>query len=1278
MIRSMAYFLLKLWLAIAICALFSISQIISVVADPFFGRIVDVYADDNDDDEVERVEDQVVARLIDSNYIVPHGMKMKKMKQFKRCKKKKKNGSKKKKKCNTQMQDFDLATFKITDPSMTVEQAIESLNQTGDYVYAEPDYMMRESAVPDDPFFSQQWALNSTHETDPDINAPVAWDITTGDSNVVIAIIDGGVDYTHPDLAANMWTNENEIPGDGIDNDLNGIVDDYYGYDAHNNDGDPMDDRGHGTHLAGIIGAVANNGIGIAGVNWNANMMAVKYLDQNGSGSISDAVDAINYVINMYDRGVNVKITNNSWGGRTFSQALSDAIGSLADKDILFFASAGNEVRDLEIFPYYPASYDQPNIMVVGMHGNVNQFIVDSNIGRSIVDISAPGENILSTALVTGASVCQDTDADGYSECTGSSMSTAYASGVAALVQSVYPDDTSSDIINRIIRSSKPSMVTTRFAIPWTGKSATGEIVDAVGALNYNGLTTWPGKFYIEVERPYELQQPIQISESIDISSLSDSLRSWNLIPGAEWITPSLVAGTALADQDTRISLDLQSEFQFGITNGSINFRDLSESNDFEVPITIRTRLQTLELVERTLDSPNTLDEMGFAVEIDGDIAVVSAPGEAVNAAFGGSVYVFRHQSDASWALESTLTGSDNISGDRFGTDVAISGNRIVVGAANNDSTANEAGAAYVFEYESSQWIEKQKLVPSGTDIDSDLFGTAVSIDGDLIAIGAPEVAITFRPGAAERKGSAYIFQYQSGLWQEQVKLLQSDATLNQYVRFGAAVDVQNSKVIVSSLYHPDDNPITSRTSGRVHSYADVDGEWILEQTIVPPETGVEFFGYRVVLNDDELIISAPQASNSLGIKVGSVFTFNLVEGQWTLGRRISPPDIEKDNVGFGISMDVDENRMVVGASSDGVKAINSGSAYAYKKVNNQWIPAGRLLPETAFSFSQLNYGRDVAISGNVAVIGSGLKTAANIPTTGYLYELSTPVPHLETITVNNVGSDWVSVSTQNEYQSMVAVCTVHYINNISPVVVRMQNIAIQSFEIKLQNPGDLDQVFADTVYCMIAEEGVWQLADGRKFEAKKTQSTSTARKGGWRYQVRQDYSQDYAAPIVFGQVMSFNDDSWSVFWNRGAKRTLPADSITLRTGKQVGEDTVTTRNDETIGYMVFDSGTSTIDSIELEIMLSADIVKHIGHSNNAIPVGIASFPEFAILTQSGMDGGDGSWPILEGLEALSFGQLRIAVDEDQIRDSERRHTTENVAYFTATSHLNTELIPIQ
>ena len=1266
---------IRICLAIAVCALLLIIQTTSTN----FSEVLsfDAYAGDDNNEDM-RIKDQVIARLVDSNYVIPYGMKMKKSNRFSQCKEKKKRN---KKKCNAQLVDFDLMTFKITDPLMTVEQAIDSLNKTGDYVYAEPDYLMQETAVPNDPLYSQQWGLNSPHETDPDIDAPSAWDITTGDSDVVVAIIDGGVDYTHPDLASSMWTNENEIPGDGIDNDLNGVIDDYYGFDAHNDDGDPMDDRGHGTHLAGIIGAASNNGIGVSGVSWNSSIMAVKYLDQNGSGSISDAIDAINYVIDMHDRGVNVKITNNSWGGRTFSQSLNDAISALADKDILFVASSGNDFSDLEFFPYYPASYKQPNIMVVGMHGDVNQLIIASNTGRSIVDISAPGENIISTALVNGASVCQDPDQDGYSECTGTSMSTAYATGVAALVKSIYPNDSSQDLIDRIIRSTKPSFVTTRFAIPWTDRSATGGILDADGALAYNGLTTWPRKFYIEVERPYQLDESIQITKEINLSSLSDNTHTWSLGADVSWINPNQVSGNVIADLDTIVNLDIQSEFEFGLTSGNLTVNNLSESASFDIPVTVRTRLQTLDLIEKALDSPYALDELGFAVDIDGDVAVISAPGEAVNAASGGSVYVFRQQSDSTWLLEATLTGSDSIAGDRFGHDVAISGNKIVVGAGNNDSAASESGAAYIFEYQAGQWLETQKLLPIGADIQNDLFGQAVAIDGDNIVVGAPEITVSFSPGAADRRGSAYIYNYQGGEWIQQIKLLQPDTLLNQYVRFGAAVDIQGSKALVSSLYHPDDNAVTSRTSGRVHAYAFENDVWNLNQTIVPPQTGVELFGYQVGLNDEELAISAPEASNELGIKIGSVFTYNQIGNVWELGQQISPPDIDNDSVGFGISMDLDQDRIIVGAPSDGVKAINSGSAYAFKRVNNQWVPDGRLLPESAFSFSQLNYGRDVAVSTKATVVGAGLKTASNIPTSGYLYEFPVKTPYLETITVNNVGADWVNVSLQNEYQQMVVVCTPNYVNNISPIVVRMQNVNTQNFEIKLQNPGDKDIVFAEKISCLIIEQGVWLLPNGRKIEAKKVNSSVTDNRKSWLGE-QQDYGHDYtfsSRPVLLGQVMSYNDPNWSVFWSKGPSRTKPITKKSLFVGKHIGSDADTSREIEDIGYIAIELSEGIVDGIDYIARITPDRIKNLGSGDtNLISLSFSTLPAFAILSQTAMDGGDGSWSVLEGFEGLSFGQLRIAVDEDQIQHVSRNHGTENVFYFTASEHLNIELLPAE
>ena len=195
----------------------------------------------------------------------------------------------------------------------TVEEALAAYRGRGDVVFAEPDYRVSVALASSDPLFGNLWGLNNTGQIggtfDADIDAPEAWEVATGSSSTLVAVIDTGIDYTHPDLAANIWTNPGEIPGDGKDNDGNGFVDDVHGYDFVNGDGDPMDDHSHGTHVAGTIGAVSND-VGVVGVNWNVQLMAVKFLDASGNGTISDAVSAIDYAVRM-----GARISNNSWSG---------------------------------------------------------------------------------------------------------------------------------------------------------------------------------------------------------------------------------------------------------------------------------------------------------------------------------------------------------------------------------------------------------------------------------------------------------------------------------------------------------------------------------------------------------------------------------------------------------------------------------------------------------------------------------------------------------------------------------------------------------------------------------------------------------------------------------------------------------------------------------------------------------------------------------------------------------------------------------------------------
>ncbi|MEW5804238.1 MAG: S8 family serine peptidase [bacterium] len=269
-----------------------------------------------------------------------------------------------------------------------------------------PNYMVSiADTIPNDPFFNQLWGLQNTGQIvngtagtpGADISAPLAWDINTGSSTVVVANIDTGVDYLHADLAPNMWHNVNEIPGNGIDDDSNGYVDDVYGINAIIDSGDPMDDEGHGTHTAGTTAAVGNNNIGITGVSWSSQIMALKFLDNIGSGATSDAIKCMDYVILMKNNGVNVVAINASWGGSGFNQMLKDSIEAAGNLGIVFCAAAGNDGTDNDLFPQYPASYDSPTIIAVAATDQNDIKASFSNYGLVSVDLAAPGTNIYST-----------------------------------------------------------------------------------------------------------------------------------------------------------------------------------------------------------------------------------------------------------------------------------------------------------------------------------------------------------------------------------------------------------------------------------------------------------------------------------------------------------------------------------------------------------------------------------------------------------------------------------------------------------------------------------------------------------------------------------------------------------------------------------------------------------------------------------------------------------------------------------------------------------------
>ncbi len=471
---------------------------------------------------------------------------------------------------------------------VSVKDAVVRYMSDPNVEYAEPNYIRRKSAfVPNDLFFGQQWALRNTGTfaggtAGADIKAPEAWDITRGTGNIVIAVLDTGIDLNHADLVWNIWKNPFEDPNNAIDDDGNGRIDDWRGWNFVNNTNSPLDDDGHGTHVSGIIGAVGNNGMGTAGMIWSVQLMAMKFIGQHADGYyglVTDELAAIDYVITMKNKGINVRAINASFGGKDFSLAEKDAIVSANNASILFVAAAGNGGDDgigdnNDLVPTYPASYGLSNIISVAATDQNDKRATFSDFGPNSVHLAAPGNFILST-------IPTSIFPSGYEFLSGTSMAAPHVTGLTGLLYTYYTDFTLAQVRATILRyvDALPSLTgwlqtngrinayralsslltptnlaatadsSSKISLTWSG-NATGEdgykIERKTGAGSFGQITTVP-----RLSRPDAIPMP-PVTYSFANTGLTDGtrytyrVRAFNTIPADSFFSNEASAVTPL------------------------------------------------------------------------------------------------------------------------------------------------------------------------------------------------------------------------------------------------------------------------------------------------------------------------------------------------------------------------------------------------------------------------------------------------------------------------------------------------------------------------------------------------------------------------------------------------------------------------------------------------------------------------------------------------------------------------------------------------------------
>jgi subtilisin family serine protease len=513
-----------------------------------------------------------------------------------------------------------LVEFRAT--SEKTARLAETLSRDPRVEYIEANLILHTNRTPNDPRFSELYGLHNTGtqggRAGADISAVKAWDVSTGSRKVLVGVIDTGIDYNHSDIKPNYWRNPGESGVDsegkdkatnGVDDDGNGYVDDFRGWNFVDNTNDPADDNGHGTHCAGTIGGAGDDGHGVVGVNWQVSLVAAKFLDADGSGTLDDAVKAIEYTT-----AIGVDMSSNSWGGGGFSETMDAAIREAEIKNILFIAAAGNDTSDNDRDPHYPSSYEGDNIIAVAATDRADRIASFSSYGATSVDVGAPGVGILSTF-----------PGGRFERLSGTSMATPHVTGVAALIKSVYPAAKAAEIKARILNTTDriPAL---------EGKTLTGGRVNAFAALE-NDVVPPNEVTALQITNPGISALYLEFAAAGDDGSSGEASRyevkmaSSPIVSEEDWVKASAVKtrpvlskqGSKVRLQVTGLALNSQGYFAVKAVDNVGNMGPMSASISFAT-------LKTKAVYENAADSTDglTVDAPWGLAEVDGRGTVFS------------------------------------------------------------------------------------------------------------------------------------------------------------------------------------------------------------------------------------------------------------------------------------------------------------------------------------------------------------------------------------------------------------------------------------------------------------------------------------------------------------------------------------------------------------------------------------------------------------------------------------------------------------------------------